>query len=88
MNKEELKNQIITLLKDIFDFGFHYDEVTNQFICEYDDYDDYADIYVDKEGIDLSIGCKDGYDNGYSYMRKVSLSDLTKLTKCLKEFYK
>ena len=89
MNKEELKNQIITLLKDIFDFGFHYDEETNRFIANYNDYDEHTDIYVDKEGIDLNIGCKDDYRGyGYCYCNYIYIDKLVKLSKYLKEFYK
>ena len=87
MNKEELKNQIITLLKDLFSFNFRYDERTNRFISDiYNDYDECANIYVDKEGIDLNIGHRDG--DGYCYVNYIDIDELIKLTKYLKEFYK
>ena len=82
MDKEELKNQILTLLKDIFSFGFYYDKETDQFICDYDAYDDCIQIEVDKEGIDFYVSGRD------YYRHKTRLDDLTKLTKYLKEFYK
>lgn len=88
MNKEQLKDQILTLLEDVFSFGFHYDEETNKFICEHDYDGEYANIEVDKEKIDFSVGGSESCGINYSFSNCMYIDKLTKLTKCLKEFYK
>lgn len=91
MNKEELKNKIITLLKDVFSFSFRYNEESNTFIADYYcDCDGSESVYieVDKEKIDFNAGGRDGYDEGYNFNTYMYIDKLTKLTKYLKEFYK
>ena len=92
MNKEQLKNQIIDLLKDIFSFSFGYKEESNIFIADFYDSDcssnESAYIRVNKEGIDFNVGGREGYDEGYNFSRYMYIDKLAKLTKYLKEFYK
>ncbi len=88
MNREELKNEIITLLQDVFSYGFHYDEKTNKFICEYDWDNEYANIEVDKEKIDFYVSGRESCDINYSFNTCMHINKLIKLTKCLKDFYK
>ena len=87
MNKEELKNQIITLLKDIFNFDFYYDKETDHFTnCDEsddcDDYDNYTDIYIDEEGMILGLDIAGGWSGFISFNKILELNEL------IKEFYK
>lgn len=86
--KEELKNQIIKLLEDVFSFGFHYEEELNEFIADHEDYDDWACFEVGEKLICFDIGYKEGYYNGYRYSNYIYIDKLVKLLNCLKEFYK
>lgn len=95
-SKEELKSEIIALLEDIFkdtaySYGsnnkFNYTEQGNIFKCDYEDGDCYAEISVDKEGIDFEEGVKDGYDEGGCGICHIKFKDVIKLNKLLQQFY-
>ena len=83
MNRKELKNQIITLLEDVFTRKFHYDEEKNTFKSEYDYDCERPYIEANKEKISFSVIFRDEWRIDYLYIDK-----LFELTKCLKEFFK